>query len=159
VWAGIVLAFSGQPDEGLSVIERQVTMTPHLWMPRYFQSLALATRGRLTEARTAAESALELSGGSSLTVSHLALVCYRLGDRATGDTQAARLEERRKAGYVSPMLRTWALLAGGAADRALATAAEALDAMDPWVSTHRLICPALVPAEPRVEGLLAPALP
>ena len=62
VWAGIALAFSGHPDEGLSVIERQVAMTPHLWMPRYFQSVALAARGRLAEARAAAESALELSG-------------------------------------------------------------------------------------------------
>jgi TolB-like protein/Flp pilus assembly protein TadD len=159
VWAGIVLAFSGHPDEGLSVIERQVTMTPHLWMPRYFQSLALATRGRLAEARPAAESALELSGGSSLTLSHLALVCYRLGDRPSADALVARLEKRLQAGYVSPMLRTWVHLARGEADRALATAAGALDGMDPWVTTHRLLCPALVPADPQVEALLAPALP
>jgi tetratricopeptide (TPR) repeat protein len=159
VWAGTALVFSGHSDEGLSVIERQIAMTPHLWMPRYFQSMALATHGRLTEARAAAESALELSGGSSLTLSHLALVCYRLGDRPSADPLVTRLEERVKAGYVSPMLRTWVHLARGESEAALRTAQEALDAMDPWVVTHPHLCPALVPADPAVEERLAPALP
>jgi TolB-like protein/Flp pilus assembly protein TadD len=155
VWAGIVLAFSGYPDEGLSVIERQVALTPQLWMPRYWLSLALATRARLAEARVAAESAVQLSGGSSLTISHLAMVCYGLGDRKSADTMAARLEQRT--GYVSPMLRTWVHLARGEPEAARHTAEEALAALDPWVTSHRLMCPALVPSDPRVDDLLASA--
>jgi serine/threonine-protein kinase len=157
VWAGIVLVLSGHSDEGLSVIERQATMTPHLWMPRYFQSLTLALHGRLSEARAAAQSALDLSGGSSLTTSHLAMVCARLGERPSADALAARLEERAQAGYVSPMLRTWVLLACGQPEAALETARKALADMDPWVAMHAVISPALVPADTRVDSLLASA--
>jgi Flp pilus assembly protein TadD len=149
--------FSGHTDEGLSVIERQAAMTPHLWMPRYFQSLALATHGRLPEARPAAESALELSGGSSLTTSHLAMVCARLGDPSSANALAARLDERAQAGYVSPMLRTWALLACGRPRAALQMAEKALAAHDPWVAMHPLISPDLVPPDQRVDELLASA--
>ena len=159
VWAGVVLLFSGNADEGLSVIERQVTMTPHLWMPRYWLSLGLALGGRFAEARVAAEKALELADGSSLTLSNLAMICYRLGDRQSGDALFARLQQRAEAGYVAPMFLTWVHLARGEPEAALRCAGEALTAKDPWISPHRVICPAIVPADPLVDDLLASALP
>jgi len=157
VWAGVVLHFSGHADEGLSVIEQQAAMTPHLWMPRYWLSLALARGGRFGEARVAAEKALELSAGSSLTLCHLANICYRLGDKQSGDALFARLQRRAQTGYVGPMFLTWVHLARGEPEAALRCAEEALAAKDPWVIPHRMICPAVVPADPLVDDLLASA--
>jgi Flp pilus assembly protein TadD len=159
VWAGVVLLFSGNADEGLSVIERQVAMTPHLWMPRYWLSVGLALGGRFAEARVAAEEALELADGSSLTLCNLAMICYRLGDRQSGDAVFNRLQQRAEAGYVAPMFLTWVHLARREPEAALRWAGEALTAKDPWVSPHRVMCPAIVPADPLVDDLLASALP
>jgi TolB-like protein/tetratricopeptide (TPR) repeat protein len=159
VWAGVVLLLSGNVDEGLSVIERQVATTPHLWMSRYWLSVGLALGGCFAEARVAAEKALELSGGSSLTLYHLASICYRLGEKQAGDALFARLQQRAEAGYVAPMFLTWVHLARGEPEAALRCAREALTAKDPWVSPHRVMCPAIVPADPLVDELLAGALP
>jgi serine/threonine protein kinase/Flp pilus assembly protein TadD len=159
VWAGTVLLFSGQPEEGLSVIERQVSMNPHLWMPRYWLSVALASGGRFEEARDAGEKALELSGSNSLTQCNLALICYRLGDRQAGDALFTLLQQKAQAGYVAPMFLTWLHLARGEPEAALRRAEEALAAKDPWFSTHLLMSPAIVPANPHVDGLVAGVLP
>ena len=134
-------------------------MTPHLWMPRYWLSFGLASGGHFAEARAAAEKALELSGGSSLTLCQLAMICYRLGDQQSGDTLFASLQQRAQAGYVAPMFLTWVHLARGEPEAALSCAGEALTAKDPWVSPHRLICPAIVPADLLVDDLLVSALP
>ncbi len=159
VWAGVVLLLAGHADEGRSVIEKQVEMTPHLWMPQYWLSFALAMHGRLVEARLPAEKALELSGGSSLTLFHLASLCYRLGEKASGDTLFIRLQQRAQTGYVAPMFLTWVHLARGEPEAALHCAGEALTAKDPWVIPHRVMCPAIVPANPLVDDLVAGDLP
>ena len=159
VWAGVVLLFSGHAGEGLSVIERQVAMTPHLWMPRYWVSVGLASGGRFAEARVAAEKAFELTGGSSLTQCNLAMICYRLGDQQVGDALFDSLQQRAQTGYVSSMFLAWLHLARGEPEDALRWAEEALAVNDPWVSPHRLMCPAIVPADPLVDELLAAALP
>jgi len=159
VWAAVVLLFSDHADEGLSVIERQVTMTPHLWMPRYWLSVGLALGGRFAESRVAAEKALDLADGSSLTLCNLAVICYRLGDRQSGNVLFDRLQQRAKAGYVAPMFLTWVHLARGEPEAALRCAGEALTAKDPWVRAHRLFCPAIVPADPLVDDFLAGDLP
>jgi TolB-like protein/Flp pilus assembly protein TadD len=103
VWAGVVLLFSGQPDEGLSVIERQEAMTPHLWMPSYWLSVGLGSGGQLAEAKVAAEKAVELSGGSSLTLCNQALIFYRYGNQRAGDALFESLQLRAHEGYISPM--------------------------------------------------------
>jgi TolB-like protein/Flp pilus assembly protein TadD len=159
VWAGAVLLFSGQPDEGLSMIERQVSMNPHLWMPKYWLSVALASGGRFEEARAAGKKALELSGGSSLTQCNLAMICYRLGDQQAGDGLFRLLQQRAQTGYVAPMLLAWLHLARGEPEAALSRAEESLAAKDPWVTTHFLISPGIVPADPRIDDLIAGVLP
>jgi serine/threonine-protein kinase len=154
VWAGTVLLFSGHAAEGLSVIDRQVTLTPYLWMPRYWLSVGLANDGRFEEARVSGEKALELSGGTSLTQCNLAMLCYRVGDRKAGDALFTSLQQRAKAGYVAPMFLTWLHLARGEPESALRCAEEALAAKDPWASTHRMFCPGIVPTDPLVDELL-----
>jgi serine/threonine-protein kinase len=159
VWAGTVLLFSGHAEEGISVIERQVTMTPHLWMPSFWLTVALASGGRFAEARVAGEKALELSGGISLTLCIMAMIYYRLGDQRSGDALFASLQQRARTGYVAPMFLTWVHLSRGEPETALRCASEALAAKDPWVSPHRLMCPSIVPADPLVDDLLASAFP
>jgi len=159
VWAGIVLVFSGQTEEGLAVIEQQATMVPHLWMPKYWLSVGLAYGGRFIEARLAAEKALELAGESSLTLCNLALICYRLGDWEAGDALFASLQQRAAQGYLSPMFLAWLHLARGEPDAALNRAEEALAVKDPWFSPHRVFSPAIVPADPLVDDLVAGVFP
>ena len=159
VWAGAVLTLSGHIDEGLAVIERQVGMTPHLWNPRYWFSFALAAGGRLDEARKEAERALELSGGSSLTLVHLAGVAYRLGDEHSGNRLFTRLQDRAQARYVGRMFLTWAHLARGQPEAALRYAEEALAAKDPWVLPHHWMCSVFAVSDPHVDDLLATTLP
>jgi hypothetical protein len=53
------------------------------------------------------------------------------------------------------MFLAWAHLARGETDQALRRVEDALAVNDPWVTVHRLYSPALVPAEPRVDTLIA----
>jgi len=154
-WAGTVLFFSGELEEGLRTLEEQVAATPHLWMPAYFFSVAIAGSGRLVEARAAAEKAVELSGDNSVTLSHLVCLSTLTGDRERSDELFVRLRLRAEAGYVPPMLLAWAHLVRDERDAALRRAEEALAAKDPWVSAHRLYTQAIVPSEPRIEMLIA----
>ncbi len=154
-WAGTILYFSGEPEEGLGALEEQVAATPHLWMPHYFLSLALADSGRLEEARAAAEQAVQLSADNSVTLSHLVCLCTLTGERERGDHLFQRLLRRAEAGYVPPTLVAWVHTTRGETDAAVRRLEEALVAKDPWVSAHRLYTQALVPAEPRVEALIA----
>jgi tetratricopeptide (TPR) repeat protein len=159
VWAGVILHTVDPSSEGLSTIERQVAMTPQLWMPRYFRSLALATSGRYEEAKSDAEAACELSNDGSLTLFQHAAVCYRLGERALGEEQFGRLQQRARAGYVAPMFLAWLHLHRGEEDAALCRAAEALAAMDPWAGFHHLFTPNLVPTNAAFEKALGDAIP
>jgi Flp pilus assembly protein TadD len=136
--------------ELVEFFERQATMTPHLWMPQYWLSIGLASGERFDEARIAGEKAPELSGRSSLTQSNLAMICYRLGDQQAGDALFKHLQKRAQTGYVAPMFLAWLHLARGEPESALRCAEKALAANDPWVSPHRLYCPAITPAETRL---------
>ena len=124
-------------------------------MPRYFHSLVLAATGRLNEARAEAEQAAALSGENSVTLSHLACLCARTGDRDAAAALVERLRQRAEGSYVPPMLLAWAHLARGEHEAALRRAEEALTVEDPHVSSHRLVSPAIVPAEPRFDTLIA----
>ncbi len=156
-WNGMILAYAGRFDEGLAALEKQVAATPLLWMPHYFLSLVLAVGGRTVQARAEAEKAVELSGGISVTISHLGALSYRLGDRARGDGFVAQLEERAGAGYVSPMLRAVPLIARGDIDEAIPLVERALAANDPWVSSYRLIRIGHQ-SDPRIEALVSGSL-
>jgi len=155
VWAGTILLFSGEPVEGRATLEEQVTRTPEFWMPHYFLSSALGVGGRWVEARAEAEKAVELSGGNSLTLSLLLCLCHLLGEYERRDSLFERLLRRAGSAYVPPMFLAWAHLARGEADLALRRAEEALAAKDPWVTVHHLYSSRLVPAEARVDALIA----
>jgi hypothetical protein len=57
------------------------------------------------------------------------------------------------------MFLAWVHLARGEPEAALRCAAEALTAKDPWVIPHGVMCPAIVPANPLVDDLVAGDLP
>jgi serine/threonine protein kinase/tetratricopeptide (TPR) repeat protein len=154
-WAGTVLYFSGEPEEGLHALEEQVAATPHLWMPHHFLSLALAASGRLQDARAAAEQAVELSAGNSVTLSDVACLCALIGDRQSSDAALQRLQRRAETAYVTPMLLAWAHMARGEKEAALRRVEEAVRAKDPWASFHRLCSGAIAPADPSVDALIA----
>jgi serine/threonine protein kinase/tetratricopeptide (TPR) repeat protein len=154
-WAGTILVFSGQPAEGLRTLEEQIARTPQFWMPHYFLGTGLGHGGRLLEARTVAETARELSGDASVTLSLVVCLCHLLGDRKRAEEAFQSLRQRAEAGYVTPMLLAWAHLARGETEQALHRVEEALAAKDPWVNVHRLYSPAIAPAEPRVDALIA----
>jgi len=154
-WAGTVLFYAGVRNEGLRTLEAQATATPDLWMPRYFHSLVLAAAGRLNEARAEAEQAVALSGENSVTLSHLVCLSVRTGHRNLADALFERLRQRAEDGYVPPMLLAWTHLVRGEHEAALRLAEEALAVKDPHVSSHRLFSPAVVPAEPRFDTLIA----
>ncbi|MGE5235073.1 MAG: protein kinase domain-containing protein [Acidobacteriota bacterium] len=158
-WAGSFLVCAGQTGEGLATLEDQVARTPHLWMPRYFLSHALAVEGRLAEARSVAVETVELSGGLSLALAHLAYLCYLLGDRDAGDEPFERLLRRAEEGYVAPMLLAWIHVTRGEPEAAAQRVREALAVGDPWVTTHLLYSPSIIPPEPTVDALIATALP
>jgi len=158
-WASVALVYSGHPAEGLAIIGEQVARTPHLWMPNHFLSVGLASQGRLDEARAAAERSIELSGGSSLTVGHLAILAYVQGDRAAGDPLRQQLEERAQAGYVPPMFRVFVELARGEPEAALHHAEAAGPARDPWIGPYRLYCPSIIPTDARVQEVVDGYLP
>jgi hypothetical protein len=87
------------------------------------------------------------------------MICYHLGDRQAGDALFTLLQQKAQTGYVAPMFLAWLHLARGESVAALSRAEEALTTKDPWVSPHRLMSPVIVPADPRVDDLIAGVLP
>jgi predicted Zn-dependent protease len=158
-WTSSWLAYAGKMEEGQAELERQVAMHPGHWLPRHYLGELLARRGRLREAATELEASLELSGAASISLALLAIVRILMGDRRGGDELVSRLQRRAEKVYVAPMFLAWVHLAQGDDDAALARTREALNANDGWLGFHRFVVPALAPADPRVEELLASELP
>lgn len=151
-WAGIVLVFSGFEDEGLGRLKQQVAATPHLWMPQYFLSVALASNGRAAEGREAAERSLVLSGGSSLTLSQAAAAAYGSADQDRGDALFGQLELRSQSRYVSPTLLARLCLQRKEPDKAYALFHRALEANDPLLF-NQLISRGVM-EDARIEALI-----
>jgi serine/threonine protein kinase/tetratricopeptide (TPR) repeat protein len=158
-WAGTILHAVGELEEGLAMLERQAAAAPEFWMAHCFLTLALAEAGRWAEAKSAAEKAFATSGGNSLTVSQLACLCYRMGERDRADELFAQLQARARAGYVPPMFLARVHLTRGEQDAALEKAREALASNDPWISPQRLYSRALGLSDPRIDALIESALP
>jgi hypothetical protein len=57
------------------------------------------------------------------------------------------------------MLLAWVHLMRGESDRAAREVERALEGRDPFVAVHRVYAPAILPADPRVDKLIADALP
>ena len=57
------------------------------------------------------------------------------------------------------MFLAWLYLARGEPEAALGRAEEALAAKDPWFSSYRVFSPAIVPADPLVDDLVAGVFP
>jgi len=153
-WTCSWLAFAGERDEGMAGLENVAAMHPHHWMPHHYLGFMYAEASRLEDARAAAEKAVELSGGVSVTIAQLACVCYLLGDTRHGDEHFELLQERAHASYVPPTFLAWVHLARGETDDALVQLQEAARGNDGWLCFHRLESAAFHPGDPRIDALL-----
>ena len=100
VWArsqlGTVLTSLGRPDEAIVEIDRVLALAPQAYQLHHNLGVALLVAGRLPEARTAFEHAMDLapSGGEALSVIALARLEFSTGrhDVARDRLQQAVLE-------------------------------------------------------------------
>ena len=111
----------GQPPQRRVLLERD----PSFGMAAYFQGLALAAMGRPAEALEVLGRAGVLTGGSAEVESALGLAQAGSGDPAAARATLARLRERARSRYVSPVLTAQVLVGLGETELALQDIEEA----------------------------------
>ncbi len=156
-WAACWLGFTGEVEEAVRHLERIASACSTFWMPQYLLATVLPAAGRAAEAREAAENAVRLSGGASVSIGIAGTLAYLQGDVARGDACRYELEGRWASRYVTPSALAWLEFARGHVDAARQWLERGVEASDPMLPFCVPLIELLLPHEPRVRDALSVA--
>jgi tetratricopeptide (TPR) repeat protein len=125
VSVGVVDYYEGRYGDAAALCAALLERDPSFGMAAYFQGLALTAMGRATEALQALGRAQVLTGGSAEVESALGLAQAAADDPASARATLARLQERARSRYVSPVLPAQVLVALGETEAAMQGLEEA----------------------------------
>ncbi|HSJ25392.1 MAG TPA: BTAD domain-containing putative transcriptional regulator [Longimicrobiales bacterium] len=97
---GWVLYYAGEYERSIDQLDRTLELNPDFELAYLWRGLALEELDRFTDARQSLERAVELSGGTAITLAALARNHALTGDRQHARALLADLEERAGARYV-----------------------------------------------------------
>ena len=104
VSVGVVDYYEGRYGDAAALCAALLERDPGFGMAAYFQGLALTAMGRPAEALEVLGRARVLTGGSAEVESALGLAQAGAGDAPAARATLARLQERARSRYVSPVL-------------------------------------------------------
>ena len=125
VSVGVVDYYEGRYGDAVALCAALLERDPGFGMAAYFQGLALTAMGRQAEALEVLGRAGVLTGGSVEVESALGLAQATGGDSTAARATLARLEERSRSRYVSPVLTAQVLIGLGDTELALQGLEEA----------------------------------
>ena len=144
----------GPTEEALSQLNDTITMEPTHWQPHYHLANIYLDINRPDDATSAAEKAVELSGGASIALMILASVRFVTGRADEGQELLGRLLERAQTVYVPPVFFAWIAMARNDPDGAYQYVEKAIDMKDAWLNFNN-ICPRQLRAEGgKIDALL-----
>ena len=127
VSAALVASLAGDPQEGLALCERALTLDPSFSAARYFIGPMLAASGQFEAAVAALEAAAAGMRRSPEVLAALAVVYADAGDSARARDLLTELERLAATRYVSPALTATVRAAQGDLDGAFVDLHRAMD--------------------------------
>jgi len=148
--------FDGQYDKAIEILQWTVTMYPNYFVPYWHLGQNFRAKLLYKKAIEMFENAIELSGGSPVIISWLAVTFYETGEVERSEKLIEELKQRMKNEYVPPMGIYFYYLINGDLDVAFEWLERAIyehDSLLPWF----LVSPIerdRVPDEERFKALL-----
>jgi TolB-like protein/Flp pilus assembly protein TadD len=154
-WNAVWLSAAGFEDEAETELARIMAIAPSHWLPRWASAILAASGGRLESARSAAATAVELSGGASMAVTLLACVCLAAGEARRAEELEHELLERAHQGYVAPTTLAWVADARRDVEATVRRLERAAVTRDPLFCFYRTMPATLLTGDPRIEAVLS----
>ncbi len=154
-WNAIWLNVAGCKDEAAAELAKIVAIDPNHWLPHFGVAMAAAGGGRLDDARSESEKAVELSGGASTALTLLACVCQALGDERRARELEQELLDRAQTGYVARTPLAWVADGRRDVEAAVRWLERAAATRDPMFCFYRTMPATLLSGDPRIEAVLA----
>jgi serine/threonine-protein kinase len=156
-WAASVFYGVGEIEESIDTSIKALAMDPDHWQLYLHLGMAYLHASMVEKAAAAWEKAVDLSGGASVALGWLAAAYYLLGKSPEADRLLARLNERAKQAYVSPLFFAWISVARGEPKAALAHMERAIQERDCFLDFGGIIPPQIRPSGPEVDALFKKA--
>jgi serine/threonine protein kinase/Tfp pilus assembly protein PilF len=153
-WNACWLGVAGYRDEASAEIEKILAIAPDHWLPHWVSAMQALGSAHLDKARSEAEKAVELSGGSSMAVTVLACACQALGDARQMGELYEGLRDRARRGHVAPTAFAWIADARRDVPAAVRWLEHAAATHDPLVCFYRTIPAGLLSGDPAIESVL-----
>ncbi|MBA7689152.1 hypothetical protein ES703_97654 [subsurface metagenome] len=155
--AGIIFYNDGRFDEAIEVSRMTITMNPNYFSSYLFLGFAYQGKSMLEEAIAEYEKAVDLSGGTPMTVAVLASAYYEFGKKAKAEKLFDSLKQRSRDEYVPSMCFYLIHKVRGDLDQAFESLERACNEHDsylPWFRVAPIEMFWRIPDEPRFKALL-----
>ncbi len=153
-WTSTISMYMGQYEESVKGLQEVIAKDPDFWQPHLWLSVTFMFRSDIKKAVSAAEKAVELSGGASIATAMLACF-YSLSSRLQeADNLFRSLKDRSKHAYVPPTFFVWINLTRNEVDEAFRWLQKAAKEHDPWIWWYDLGPEALRADDARFDALL-----
>jgi len=116
---GLQFLLERRGDLAIKTLQQVLALDENFGMAHYFLGQAYLGQARQTEAIDELQRAVDLTGGSSETISTLGCAQAAAGNRSTALQVLAQLNQRCRTSYVSPVLLAQLLLACGETEQAM----------------------------------------
>jgi serine/threonine-protein kinase len=156
-WAAAVFYGAGEIEESIDTSIKALAMDPDHWQLHLHLGMAYLHASMVENTAAAWEKAVDLSGGASVALGWLAAAYYLMGKSPEADRLLARLNERAKQAYVSPLLFAWISVARREPKAVLVYMERAIQERDCFLDFGGIMPPQIRPSGPEVDALLAKA--
>jgi len=159
---GVGLAFFNayQYDRAIEELRMTLTINPNYFLAHWFIGAAYLGKSMFEEAVAEYEKAVDLSGGTPIVMTHLAILYYESGKKDKAEKLFDSLKQRQRNEYIPPMCFYLINKVRGDHDQAfewVKRACEEHDSFLPWLIVTPTIETGRIPDEPRYRALLKKA--
>jgi tetratricopeptide (TPR) repeat protein len=152
-WACWWIGLNGEVPEAIADLEKLIAHQPNHWLPHHVLGDLCFRAGRLDDAISESELAVELSSQNSIALTQLCYLRHLAGDVDTANELLAELERRMDKAYVPPTFFAWIFRARGDWEATIRWLEEGVRVNDPWSTFQWLVGP-MPPATPEIEEKL-----
>lgn len=132
-WLASLYSYVGLTGEAIAIYLEILRLNPEFYGAYYNLAQTYLSCSKMEKARRACQKAVSLSHGNSLTMSSLAILQARLGEKTAAEKILAKLLEKRKKIYISAVNIAAVFAALGNETNALNWLVKAFSERDPYL--------------------------
>jgi tetratricopeptide (TPR) repeat protein len=153
-WVASIFSYAGKYDESTRQLLEIIAFDPDSWQPYYNLSVAYIYRDEFIEAVSAAEEAVNRSGGASIAKTFLGCAYALAGQEEKAWEQLNDLLAKNSEKYVPPTFFVWLYTALNEIDEAYVWLERGVQDHDGWLCFYGVHPRSLHASEPRFDNLL-----